>query len=116
MSLFYSEMCDYVYFNQYNSLFCELIPSIMANVINHIIIVINAAHGAPVTTYEFIPEEYENRKPICKKCNLKLGVIVLLRRSHHYDACVQQSTRTDPYSCDVSSSLFPKDTKRSDVK
>ena len=103
---YFSERHNYVYNRQYDSLFCELIPSLMTNVLNHIIIVLNEVtdidcSDVPPNVYDFIPSEYVNETPICKTCGLKLGVIVLLRRSHHYDACVQSLNHTKPCSCKV---------------
>ena len=116
---FHSEMQKYVYNRCYDSLFCELVPSIMANALNHIIVVINNDTAAPdtqVNVYDFIPMEYENKNPICVKCERKLGILVLLRRSNHYDACVQTTTYSNPCSCYInpfalSKVYFPSNTQ-----
>ena len=102
---FYSEMRAYVYDKQYKSLFCEFVPAIMANALKHIIVVINVDAYAPdesINVYEHVPNGYENQNPICTKCGQKLGILVLLRRSDHYNACVQESNCSSPCSCDIS--------------
>ena len=101
---FNSEMQNYAHNKCYDSLFCELVPSIMANALNHIIVVINNDIAAPdiqINVYDFVPMEYEMKHPICLKCERKLGILVLLRNSDHFDACVQNTTHTSPCSCNI---------------
>lgn len=102
---FYSEMRAYVYSKHYESLFCEFVPAIMANALKHIIVVIDIdayAPDKPVNVYDYVPKEYVDRNPICTKCGQKLGILVLLRRSDHYNACVQNSKYSSPCSCNIS--------------
>ena len=106
---FSSQMRAYVYDKNYKSLFCELVPAIMANALKHIIVVINidaSAPEMPVNVYDHVPENYEDRNPICTECGRKLGILVLLRRSDHYNACVQNCKSSIPCSCNISSRVM----------
>lgn len=102
---FHEEMKKYVYLKEYKLLFCEFVTTIMANALNHIIIVINVEtldSCSPMDVYDYIPDDYIDRKPVCNQCGLKLGTLVLLRRVNHYDACVQRSKVAKPCSCNIS--------------
>ena len=118
LMVFGLEMIEYVDNRCYDSLFCELVPSIMANALNHIIVVINIDNMTPkskVNVYDFFPQEYENRKPVCTTCTHKLGVLVLMRRSDHYDACVQTTKYSIPCLCKISSQCVIKENVLSDI-
>lgn len=101
-SNFYNELNDYVYSKKYDSLFCELIPAIMANALNHIIVVVNENPHCDVNVYDFMPIEYEAKNPICRQCGRKLGILTIIRRSAHYDACLQSNKGSQPCSCNIS--------------
>ena len=105
-------MNDYVYKKRFDSLFCELVPAIMANVLNHIIVVLNvdstttcADRNSKIEVYTFFPENYNQEKSVCTLCGIKLGILVIRRCRNHFDACVQAVNYSSPCSCNISTNI-----------
>ena len=83
---FINDMAEYVFSKRYNSDFCDILPSIIANSIKHRTIVINHSQ-TDIDVSCFMPEYFKDTVT-CSKCNLSVGSMILYRRSEHYDACL----------------------------
>ena len=123
---FFTEMHDYVYKKRFDSLFCELVPAIMANVLNHVIVVIDVdtnSMGASRTTsvddksnievYTFFPEYHDQTTSVCTLCGTKSGILMIQRSSYHFDTCVQTINNSSPCSCVFSNISELKNDKKS---
>ena len=85
-SNFFEQVHDYVHFKAYRSQFCDILPSVMCNALNHTIVVINY-ENADVKVSCFVPESMRHCSNV-DECNYFANALVLYRSNEHYDACI----------------------------
>ena len=95
----------YIYARDYNNGFCDILPTIIANILNIEVIVINHVNDN-VNVFGFIPDRCIGENLACHFCKGEIASIVLYRKSDHFDSCLPITcnfeTRCDCFIKDLS--------------
>ena len=91
---FYHEMELYINYRIYDTGLCDLIPDIMAQILNtHIIVIDNA--GSNHNVYVSNPPKHNRPTETTQSYSHVCNPIILHRAGYHYDACIEKQPWVD---------------------